>query len=228
MKQASSSDSPFTLVNAAVSKSEGKKANKETNKEANKEVPLYGVVPDNNMVVLRDESGMALNKKVQNGAILTKAAAASLKVKMGDKVTITNSWSEKEITLPIAGIADIDIGSALYWDKQKVNKYLGLPDSAYLGKWTNEKPSAKEQGILSAEDKNAAKKAFEEALGPLKYSIVLISLFSFAIGFIMIRLITGLMIEESMTSISLLKVIGYDDRKISKMMLNVYLPVVFL
>ncbi|MCD7033256.1 ABC transporter permease [Metabacillus sp. GX 13764] len=217
-KESLKGESAFTFLNAAVSKSGGTER---------KELPLYGIEPDQQLVALQDESGRLLNSNVSQGVILTTAAAASLNVRQGDSVSIKSGWSEKEVRAKVAGISDVSIGTALYWEKKEVNSLLGLPEQAALGSWTLTKPS-KEENIISAEDKKEAKKALQEALMPLKYSIVLISLFSFTIGFIMIKLITGLMIEESLASISLLKVIGYDDRKISQMMLNIYFPVVLL
>ena len=51
---------------------------------------------------------------------------------------------------------------------------------------------------------------------------------AFLIGLIIITLITNLIVDENTGSISLLKVIGYEDKYISKLMLNIYTPVVFL
>ncbi|MBD1378749.1 FtsX-like permease family protein [Metabacillus arenae] len=68
--------------------------------------------------------------------------------------------------------------------------------------------------------------AFEALIGPMRYSIIIISAFAFVIGFIIIRLVTNLMIEENTSTIALLKVIGYENKRISSLMLNLYTPVV--
>lgn len=212
-------DSPFTVSEVTLKSGDKKDA----------KTQLYGIDADTSMLKLIDSRGADLNQSLSDGAVVTQALAAAEGLQKGDSVTIRNQWTEKEKSVKITGIAEIFIGHAIYLSREEVNSFLDLENKAYLGKWTNEKPEEnRNEPITMIEDKQAMKKVFETLLEPTKYSVAVISLFAFIIGLIIIYLITSLIMEENTVNISLLKVMGYEQKEISSVLLNVYTPIVII
>ncbi|RDI41237.1 ABC transporter permease [Falsibacillus pallidus] len=195
--------------------------------EAPKKIQLYGVDDGMKSISLRDENGRSLNPSTDDGIVLSKVLAYTLHVKKGDSITVKLLSNGKEKTLTVQGVAEMYTGTAAYLDRQELNGLAQYPKNAYLGKWTNEKPRA-ESSILMVENKQDMMDTMESLMGPMRYSIFIMAGLAFMIGLIIITLITNLIVDENMGSISLLKVIGYEDSAISKLLLNIYTPVVVI
>ncbi|MEM5015552.1 ABC transporter permease [Metabacillus indicus] len=215
---ASAEESPFSAAEAIIKGKDGRKDVK---------TQLIGMDPSTPMLKLFDSSGTELNGTLPDGAVVTQALAAAEGLKAGDSITIQNPWTDQEQSVTVTGVADIFIGHAIYMERGDVNRFLSLEEDAYIGKWTLEKPE-KESGeaIAAIEDKNAMKKGMEQLLEPTNYSAAVIGVFAFLIGLLIIYLITSMMMDEHTVNISLLKVMGYDRKEISSLLLNVYTPVV--
>ncbi|MGD6815627.1 FtsX-like permease family protein [Metabacillus sp. 84] len=211
----------FSLFGADAEAVNGEKIN-------GKPIQIVGMEPESERMNLEDEAGVKLNTSLEDGIILSKALAMSLDAKPGDKLTFSPEGASENITYSVAGVAELYIGESIYMNKADANQIMGLPGSSYTGEWTMKAPDEKDKSILRIDDKQMSQKSFETLLGPTQYSAGIISIFAFIIGFIMISLITGLMVDESAQTISLLKVMGYEDKEISSMLLDIYIPVVVL
>ncbi|WP_282032860.1 ABC transporter permease [Metabacillus indicus] len=212
---AAATESPFSAAEAIIKGEDGRKDVK---------TQLVGMDPSTPMLKLIDSSGTELNGKLSDGAVVTQALAAAEGLKAGDSITIQNPWTDQEQSITVTGVADIFIGHAIYMERGDVNRFLSLEEDAYIGKWTLKKESG--EAIAAIEDKNAMKKGMEQLLEPTNYSAAVIGVFAFLIGLIIIYLITSMMMDEHTVNISLLKVMGYDRKEISSLLLNVYTPVV--
>ncbi|WP_165970858.1 ABC transporter permease [Peribacillus frigoritolerans] len=211
----SAEESPFSAAEAIIKGKDGRKDVK---------TQLVGMDSSTSMLKLIDSSGTELNGTLPEGAVVTQALAAAEGLKAGDSITIQNPWTDQEQSVTITGVAEIFIGHAIYMERRDVNRFLNLEEDAYIGKWTLKKESGK--AIAAIEDKNAMKKGMEQLLEPTNYSAAVIGVFAFLIGLIIIYLITSMMMDEHTVNISLLKVMGYDRKEISSLLLNVYTPVV--
>lgn len=197
----------------------------EVNAEGEK-VSLYGVQPDTDYLQLMSEDEI-LNERLNDGAVVSRPFAAILGVSEGDVITLTNSYNDNEIEVEVAGIADVYIGSSLYLPRREVNEFLSYPDQAYTSVWQDEKP-AQTEDVFMIEDKQKVIDSFESTSGATRSSVVGMSVFAILIGVIVLTLLTNLIVEENSPSISLFKVMGYHDKEVSKLVLNVYTPIVFV
>ncbi|MGX1193019.1 ABC transporter permease [Metabacillus sp. SLBN-84] len=212
---AQAEESPFSASEAIIKGEDGRKDVK---------TQLIGMDPSTPMLKLIDSSGTELNGTLPDGAVVTQALAAVEGLNAGDSITIQNPWTDQEQSVTVTGVADIFIGHAIYMERGDVNRFLSIEEDAYVGKWTLKKESG--EAIAAIEDKNAMKKGMEQLLEPTNYSAAVIGVFAFLIGLLIIYLITSMMMDEHTVNISLLKVMGYDRKEISSLLLNVYTPVV--
>ncbi|TGB04382.1 ABC transporter permease [Halobacillus salinus] len=203
--------SPYTMAEVKV---EGEK------------VSLYGVEPDTDFLKLISD-GELLNERLNDGAVVSRPFAAIHGVKDGDSITLTNSFNDDEKKVEIAGVADVFIGSSLYLPHEEVNAFLSYPEDAYTSVWQDEKPTQTDNVFL-IEDKQKVIDSFESTSGATRNSVIGMSVFAVLIGVIVLTLLTNLIVEENSPSISLFKVMGYHDKEVSKLVLSVYTPIVFV
>ncbi|MCA0970167.1 FtsX-like permease family protein [Halobacillus litoralis] len=187
---------------------------------------LYGVEPDTGYLQLMN-GGERLNGKLTEGAIVSRPAAAVAGVSVGDRISITNALNDEEHSVPIAGIADVYIGSHIYLPRSEVNDFLSYPEGAYTGAWQDTEPEMTED-VFMVENKKSLIESFESTSGATRNSVIGMAVFAVLIGVIVLTLLTNLIVEENSPSISLFKVLGYHEKEVSKLVLNVYTPIVFL
>ena len=113
------------------------------------------------------------------------------------------------------------------YDKDRVNDILGFDAGSFNGKYTLEQPSAEEdtfiQSVFSIDDLKENMISFMNITQQIMLVFVVVgSIIAIAI----LIIISNLIIEENKRIISLMKVLGYEEREISSILLNIYTPIV--
>lgn len=178
---------------------------------------VTGVLPGTERIRLKDTSGQML-KPEQN--TITAPLAQKLNVSVGDSVTVFDTDNGKKHTFIIEKIADTYAGDFLFMPLARFNSEFGLPADAYIGIWSD-KPMTFAQGeIQSTKSIDAIVKGFGmliDQMGGMIYGLIAAA---FILGLIIIYIVTGLVVDESRTSISLMKVFGYRQKEIGKLILS--------
>ncbi|ARI77137.1 ABC transporter permease [Halobacillus mangrovi] len=214
--QPSGEGSPFTMNEVTVA-----------SEDKEEKIKLYGIVPETDQLQLSNQEGTRLNSQLTDGAIISQPLAAVLNVESGDRLILMNSLNEIEMETEVVGVADVFIGSSLYLPKEKVNEFLGFPQGSYTAVWQDKEPKNSEE-VFMIEDKQKVIESFESTSGATRYSVIGMSVFAIVIGVIVLTLLTNLIVEENSPSISLFKVMGYQDNEVSRLVLSVYTPVVLI
>ncbi|WP_226582824.1 ABC transporter permease [Halobacillus litoralis] len=188
-------------------------------------ITAYGMEKDTPYIQLLSD-GKPLNTKLSEGAVLSAPLAAVLGVEGGEELTL-EIGNDDTITVKVAGVSDLYIGNTIYLPRSQLNDFLNYPQDAYTGVWQTEEP-VESDDIYRIEDKQKAMESFESTSGATRASVLGMSVFAVIIGLIVLTLLTNLIVEENSPSISLFKVMGYYDSEVSKLVLNVYTPIVFL
>ncbi|MYL19692.1 FtsX-like permease family protein [Halobacillus litoralis] len=186
----------------------------------------YGIETDTPYLNLLAE-GEKLNPELEEGVVLSTPAAAVLDAAEGEDITLTNSLNDKEMTVQVAGVADVYIGSQIYLPREDFNEFLGYPNESYSAVWQTEKPERGES-VYQIEDKQKVIDSFEATSGATRSAVIGMAVFAVVISVIVLTLLTHLIVEENSPSISLFKVMGYHNHEVSKLVLSVYTPVVIL
>lgn len=211
---------PFTTSEIIVEKVNGKQS------DLDQKGTIYGIPPETSQINLLNQEETSLNNLTSEGFIISKPLATILGIEKGDTITVSNNFNESTLTKEVQGVSNIYIGNSLYYELPKVNEFLGYPSDVYTAKWSDVKPDDS-KSIMFVEDKQEAMKNFESTSALTRNSVVGMAVFAVVIGVIVLTLITNLIVEENSPSISLLKVMGYKDNEVSKLILNVYTPIVF-
>lgn len=189
---------------------------------------IYGISPETQMVKLRDENGNLLNEQVKEGLILSKSLAEKMGVEVGDQLKLDSYSANNNKKLTVSGIAELYVGQKAFYSRSSLNQWIGLDQNTYSGKWTEDKPSVKKSNVLLFQNKEDLIESFESSIGPMRNVVLGISILSFVIGLIILGLITNLIVHENSGTISLMKIMGYRKNEISRLLLNIYTPVVLI
>ncbi|SFA97309.1 MULTISPECIES: FtsX-like permease family protein [unclassified Bacillus (in: firmicutes)] len=192
-----------------------------------KKVQLFGIDEGVELLDLVDAEGNNMIPKLKDGIVINQVLSSAYNLHEGDKIELKSATSEKTQMFIVTGIAEMYTGTIAYFERERLNAFSDFPRDTYLGEWSIEKPGVNDE-ILLLEDKEETIKAFASITGPMQSSVVIMSLLSFLIGLIIITLLTNLMVEENENTISLLKVMGYTEKEIAKLMLHIYTPIVFI
>lgn len=178
---------------------------------------VTGVLPDTEKINLKDTSGKAI-KPEQN--TITAPLAQKLNVNIGDSVTVFDTENGEEHTFIIEKLADTYAGEFLFMPLDRFNSEFGLPADAYIGIWSNEPMTFAQGEISSTKSIDAIVTGFgilTDQMGPMIYGLIFAA---FIVGLIIIYIVTGLVVDESRASISLMKVFGYRKKQINKLILG--------
>jgi putative ABC transport system permease protein len=186
---------------------------------------VVGVLPDTNRIRLKDRAG---NRLLPDKVIITSILADKLDVDQGDALQLTSDQDLREYTLTIDAVAESAAGEFIFMPLAALNQLIGVPADAYIGLWTDT-PLTFPDGVLSSTKAMDAVIAGIRNLisqsGVMVYTLVAAA---FVLGLIIIFLVTGMIIEENRTTISLFKVLGYRPAEVNRLIIDSNTPVVIL
>ena len=169
---------------------------------------------------------------IDNNIIINENIKEVMKVEVGD--TLIFNYNDTEIEYSVIGVSEEYIGSTAYVARDELNNILGMPSMAYTKKYSNqskysnmsELPAeelAEIASIFSIED---LERNIRKQMQTANSSIYFIIFFASFMALIIIAVIANIVVEENRRTISLMKVMGYKNKQISSIVLNIYTPFV--
>lgn len=186
---------------------------------------IIGALPQTTRLRLKDPSG---NKLIPDRVIITSLLADKLHIGVGDVLRVTSDDDLKEYSLTIEAVADSAAGEFVFMPLEHLNAMLGMPAISYIGIWGDEVLEFPKGILASSKSMDAVAAGIRNLIsqsGVLVYTMIGMS---FILGLIIIFLVTGMIIEENRTTISLFKVLGYQPKEINRLILNSNTAVVIL
>ena len=200
-----------------------------------KKITLIGLDENLKYLNFNDENEKSLtNLLSHDGVIISKNISNVYKLKVNDKITVI--INNEEVEFKVIGIVNELMGSNVYLNRSTLSEILNLKENSYNIKYTNntkykdmeklDKDEVTNIGaIVSIED---MRRNIETQMDTMNYSIYIVIGFASVMAFIIIAVIASIIIEENKKTISLMKVLGYRNKEISKVILNIYTPFVIL
>ena len=183
-----------------------------------KAITLMGTDQDNPYLKMETPQGEPINP--EQGCYVTSLLSLLEGWQAGDTVTLYNPLSLKTYTVTIDGVMQNDIQQAIFMGRKQASELLELPQvtfNALLADRQLDIPSDK----LSREIRQASfaeqVRTMTDQMGPLIY--VLIGL-GCVICIAAIYVAVNMLVTENRTNISMLKVLGYRDRRIDGLVLS--------
>ena len=190
---------------------------------------IWGTSNENPFLSLKDMEGNQIN--LDEGYFVTSVFAMLQNVKAGDDFVLLNPYTLEKFSVNIKGIINNDMQNAIFCNKKNASKILGI-DENYSNVIMSDVPlEIPESKIIRTIKKADSKESFENMSSQMDVMIY----FLIAIGIIIcvasIYIAVNMLISENKSNISMLKVLGYDDKMINSIVLNInhiLLPIGYL
>lgn len=193
--------------------------------EKNTAFCLYGIDPYNFINPLYNAAGEEITSLAKDGVIINEFIARAYSLQIGDELSL--QVKGKVLSYPVVGIVNHYNGPMLYTSLNGLIRSLDLEAGVYNGKWSNDRPDSDKNlsYIFSIDD---LARNIEVGMDMIQVSLMIMVVVAVILGSIMMILITTFIIDENQKQISILKVMGYRENEISKMVLTIYFPFVMI
>lgn len=153
---------------------------------------------------------------------ITKMGSVIYGVSKGEELTIKNVATLEETTIKIDGIIDNNAQNAIYTSPENVYKITSIPEGSYnllLSDKDMHYPGSETSQIIT---KSSLRDQIYEVYKMMKQEIFVMVPFGVIICVFVIYIMINMLISESKASISMFKVLGYRNKEINKLMINIY------
>ena len=186
--------------------------------ESERPLSLIGISQDNPYLNLTTDDGNTA--KLGTGCYITSLTALLEDWQTGDTVTLYNPLSMEKTTLHIDGIVTNDVQQAAYVTRDKAAEIMGVDKSAFnvlLGAKTLDIPGDK---VVREIRKSAFAEQVRTMTDQMGVLIDLLIGLGFVICIAAIYVAINMLVTENRNNISMLKVLGYRNRRIDGMVLS--------
>lgn len=188
----------------------------------NSEGKLYSIIgttDDNPYLDLKDVDGNDISLK--DGYYITSVIAELKGVEVGDDFTIYNPLTMEEHTFTVDGIVNNDMQSAIYIDETKACQIMGLDQVVYNVILSDKELDIPEDMILETISSKDSEEQFNNMTGQMDLMVWLVIILGGVICIASVYVAVNMLVTESRGNISMLKVLGYDNRRINKIVFRV-------
>ena len=179
-------------------------------------ITIFGIDSKAKLVKFKDEGGKRI--KLSN-TVISSGIAEKLNIKEGDLLYAENKLTGKEIEVEIDKIAE-DYNYYIYMPIDQFNKINEYPEGSYISLISNDKLNINKEKILNVLDADDQQKGYKEYTKTFKSLINIVSIIAFIIGVVVINIIITISVEENKNNISMMKVLGYHNKKIISLMIR--------
>ncbi len=196
---------------------------------------IMGISSDNTSYPIYDQKGKIIHTTT-DGLIVTSNFLKQFNAKVGDTVTITPQGKyDFRFNVKIVGLSsNFTDGPGVFLERSFLNNKLGNEQGSYNIRLTSnatgtaigtQVENAKVTSLVSMEE---TKSSYKQLSSIARYFIILLEIFMTFLAMILISLLSNLVIDENTAQISLLKTMGYNRKEIDTIILNIYMPFVFI
>lgn len=196
---------------------------------AGKQFGIIGTTDSNPYLKLKDINGNSIS--LTNGYYVTSIMALLHNIKSGDKITLCNPLTLEEYDITVAGIIDNDMQNAVFSNKENAAEIVGIDKDACNVIMSDEALNIPESKIIQTVKKSDTKEQFQNISNQMNVMIYFLIGVGAVICMASIYVAINMLVSENRTNISMLKVLGYRDRQINRIVLRVnhiLLPIGFL
>lgn len=222
-------------ITAPINKIETKNNKNKKIKEDTK-LNINGIDLDAKYTKVLDKSEKNIINKLtdENKIILNENAKETLKLEIGDKIKL--KYENLEFEYEIVDFNADYMGTNAYVNRKSLAKKINVSEKSYSTIYSNN-DKYNDTSKLTEEEANTItyllsikdlKANISKQMDRFKGSIYIVILFASVMAFIIIAVIANIVVEENKKTISLMKVLGYDNKRISKIVLNIYTPFIII
>jgi putative ABC transport system permease protein len=139
-------------------------------------------------------------------------------LKVGDTITLKEKYEDKSYDFVIRGIYDYDGALCVFLPQENFNKTFGLDADAFTGFLSNNAISDIDYEniytVVTLEEVMSIATQLDHSMGGMMDMVAWVCL---VMAILMMYLLTKIIIEKNSTSISMVKVLGYENKEINSL-----------
>lgn len=153
---------------------------------------------------------------------ISRMAAKIFQVDKGDSLTLSDPNSMKKGVFEIDGVIDNDTQSVLYMSRAKLADYMKVDHDMYNMVASKEKLDYSGNELILTVTRESFAKQARIAFENMTFMMYMLMAFGAFFCVLIIYLMVNMFIGENVTIISMLKVLGYQDRRVNRIVTSVY------
>lgn len=186
---------------------------------------VMGTDNEQSLLNLTDKEGQEISTK--DGYYITSLTAYLCGWETGDRVTLYNPLSLEQIRIRISGIVENDTAQIIYTSRANAAEMTGVDKNAGNIIISEERLDIPENIVESESRKSDLKEQVDTIIDQTSYMIDTMVGLGIMICIASVYVAVNMLVSENRSNISMLKVLGYPDRKIGRIVLgsnHVFLP----
>ena len=152
---------------------------------------------------------------------LASAASETYGVKPGDEFTFYNIAYLKEHKVKISGVVTDNTHCYLYTSRDNATKLAGVDSGTYNCIISDKKLDLDKDLVASETSMAVSADTMQNIMAPMNAIIIGIEVLGIVLGVFILYLVINMIVSETGTNISVMKVLGFSRKEISNRVLNV-------
>lgn len=175
------------------------------------DVLIYGAANNSRYIDINSNELKPGEVYVSNGY------AEKFRINKGDKITLKEKYEDKEYTFTVKGMCDYPSSFAIFMSDDYFKDIFDKAEDYYSGYLSSEKLDIDEKYVateITLDDLTKVSRQLDRSMGT---SFELVKIFAVVLFAVLMFLLTKLIVEKNSTSISMVKILGYSNREISRL-----------
>lgn len=175
------------------------------------DVLIYGAANNSRYIDINSNELKPGEVYVSNGY------AEKFRINKGDKITLKEKYEDKEYTFTVKGMYDYPSLFAIFMSDDYFKDIFDKAEDYYSGYLSSEKLDIDEKYVateITLDDLTKVSRQLDRSMGT---SFELVKIFAVVLFAVLMFLLTKLIVEKNSTSISMVKILGYSNREISRL-----------
>lgn len=178
------------------------------NEEKGEEISIYGIKEDSEYVDI----------DFKDGVYISDGFAEKYSLKVNDSITLKDSYGDKTYTFKIDGIYYYPASLSIFMDSKKFNETFDKDEDYFNGYFSNEEITDIDSKYIATtitkDDMIKFSRQLDVSMGNTFY---MVNVFSVILYLLLMYLLSKLIIEKNSSSISMVKILGYNNYEIGRL-----------
>lgn len=175
------------------------------------DVLVYGV-KDNSIYADINTSSLK-----DNEVYITNGYADKFRIKKGDKITLKEKYDDNEYEFTVKDMYDYPSSFAIFMSDAAFKNVFDKSEDYYSGYFSDNILDINEKYVatqITLDDLTKVSRQLDRSMGE---TFNLVKIFAVVLFAVLMFLLTKLIVEKNTTSISMVKILGYSNREISRL-----------
>lgn len=170
---------------------------------------------------ISDDSAYVSEEMPEDGVLISDGYSEKYKVKSGDTILLKEAYGKQEYELTVKGIFQYPGALSVFMSIGEFREIFGKSDDYFNGYFTKKEITDLDEDLIAAtiteDDLTKISRQLDVSMGNM---FQLINVFAIVLFALLIYLLTKLIIEKNATAISMVKILGYEDKEIRSLYLT--------